>query len=448
VNGRIDRRADGASADTFRIVARKGQTLMLSVNAARLGSPLDATIEVLDLRGRPIPRAVLRPVWETSVDLRDRGSNDPGLRLLSWSALRRGDYIFADRELMRVRELPKGPDEDVQLMAFRGRRVSYEGTSGESHALTRPVYKVEIHKPGAAFSPNGLPLFTLDYRNDDGGPVYGKDPWLDFVAPATGEYLVRVSDSRGEAGTRHAYRLTIAPPRPDFTLTAAPANLNVPRGSRVPVTITAFRHDGFDGPIDVSLTDLPAGLRATRGVVLPGHSQVAVTLEAGGDAPLATGAFAVRGDARIDGRPVTRMVDFTRSVPVVAVTEPAPVRVVAVEPSLIELTPGGSAKVRVTIARDAAFTGRVPVSVLNLPLLLTVPDIGLNGILITPQQSTREFTIVADAKATPLEQTLYLAARAEVNSGEPVDQASTPITLRVVAPARVADPTPTGSPKP
>jgi hypothetical protein len=447
INGRIDRRRDGTSADLFRVQARKGESLILSVNAARLGSPLDATIDVLDVRGRPVPRAVLRPVWETSVDLRDRGSMDPGLRLLSWSGLRRGDYIFVDRELMKVRELPKGPDEDVQLMAFRGRRLSYEGTSGESHALTRPVYKVEVHKPGATFSPNGLPLFTLDYRNDDGGPVYGKDPWLEFVAPAAGEYLVRITDARGEASPRHAYRLTMAPPRPDFSLAVTPANPNVPRGSRVPVTIFAFRHDGFDGPIEVTLTGLPAGVRATSGVILPGHPQTAVTLEASSDASAVTGTFGVRGEARIGGRVVSRVVDLTRSVAVVSVTEPPPVRVVSVEPALIELAPGGSAKVRVEIARQQGFTGRVPVSVLNLPLLLTVPDIGLNGILITEQQTSREFTIVADTRALPLEQTLYLTARGEVNSGEPVDQASTPITVRVVAASKAPEQSPTGAPR-
>jgi hypothetical protein len=448
INGRLDRRRDGSSADVYRVSARKGQTLILSVNAARLGSPLDASIEVLDLRGRSIPRAIVRPVWETSVDLRDRGSIDPGLRLLSWSALRRGDYIFVDRELMRVRELPKGPDEDVQLMQFRGRRLSYEGTSGESHALTRPVYKVEVHPPGTTLSPNGLPLFTLDYRNDDGGAVYGKDPWLDFVAPATGEYLVRVTDSRGEASPRHAYRLTIAPPRPDFSLAVAPANPNVPRGSRVPVTIFAFRHDSFDGPIDVALTDLPAGVRATTGVILPGHSQTAVTLEADAAAAASTGAFGVRGEARINAQTVTRMVDLTRSVPVVSTTEPPSVRVASVEPSAIELAPGGSATVRVQIERLNGFKGRVPVAVLNLPLYLTIPDIGLNGILITEQQTTREFTIVADSRATPLEQTLYLTARAEVNSGEPVDQASGPIVLRVLAPRRAPEPSAAGAPKP
>lgn len=431
VNGRVTTRANGSSADVFRVRAVKGQRLIMSVMAARLGSPLDASIDVLDARGRPVPRAVLRPVWETSVDLRDRGSRDPGLRLLSWSALERGDYIFVDRELMKVRELPKGPDEDVQLMAFRGRRLSYEGTSGESHALTRPVYKVEVHPPRSTFSANGLPVFTLNYHNDDGGPVYEKDPYLEFEAPATGEYLVRVSDSRGEGSARHAYRLTLAPPRPDFTLSVTPSNPNVPRGSRVPVTITAFRHDGFDEPIDVELTGLPDGLRATRGVILPGHSQVAVTIDAPSDAGPVTAAFGVKGQGRIGGRAVIRTVDLTRSVPLVSITNAPPVRVVSAEPALIELAPGESATVRVKVARFEGFAGRVPLSVLNLPLLVTIPDIGLNGILITEQQDSRTFTVTADAKAAPLEQTLYLTARAEVNSGEPVDQASTPITLRI-----------------
>ena len=39
---------------------------------------------------------------------------------------------------------------------------------------------------------------------------------------------------------------------------------------------------------------------------------------------------------------------------------------------------------------------------------------------------------VGDPAAAPLEQTLYVTARAEVNSGEPTERASTPIILRIV----------------
>jgi len=210
------------------------------------------------------------------------------------------------------------------------------------------------------------------------------------------------------------------------------------------VTITAVRHDGFDGPIQVALTDLPAGLRATAGVILPGHTQVAVTLEAPDNAEPVTAPFGVRGEAHIGKRLVTRRADLSRSVPIVSVTDPPPVRVVSVEPTLIELLPGASAQVRVRVIRQQGFKGRVPLNLVNLPLMLTVPDIGLNGILITEQEDGRSFTLRADSQAQPLEQTLFVTARAEVNSGEQVEQASAPITLRVVK-TRSWDAVPTGS---
>jgi hypothetical protein len=467
INGRITSAAStkAGGTDTYRIRARKGQRVVLSVAAERLGSPLDAVIEVLDSAGKPIPRAIVRPVWETSVDLRDHSSTQASMRLLSTSGLRRGDYVFVDRELMQIRELPKGPDEDTPLTQFRGRRISFEGTSGESHANTRPVYKVEIHPPGTKLSPNGLPLFTLTNRNDDGGPLYGKDPYLDFTAPADGEYVVRLADTRGRGGRDFAYRLTIAPPRPDFTVFLNPTNPNVPRGSRVPVTVTAFRHDGFDGPIHVKLTGLPSGVEASPGVILPGHTNVAITVSASEDAAAATSPFSVIAEGRIDaGRTtraaraagdanaagaaaqttVTRTPDLERALPLVTVTTPPDVRVVSVEPKVIELEPGKRATVHAKIARGNGFTGRVPLNVLNLPFRVTVPNTGLNGILITEQQDGRDFIIEADPAAAPLEQTLYVTARAEVNSAEPNERASTPIILRIL-PAASGTPTASAS---
>jgi hypothetical protein len=432
INGRIDRRKDGSSADTFRFHARKGQKLVFAVAAERLGSPLDSLIEVLDARGHRIPRAIVRPTWDTSVDLADRNSTSSSIRLLSTTGLHRGDYLFADHELMQIRELPKSPDDDVQLTSFRSRRFSFEGTSGEGHANTRPVYKVELHAPGTKLSPNGLPLFELTERNDDGGPLYGKDSYLNFTAPEDGDYLVRIADARGQSGRAYAYRLTIAPPRPDFTVFVSPANPNVSRGSRVPVTVFAYRHDGFDGPITVRLEGLPSGIEGTTGVILSGHNSVDLALSASDTAPAVSGAFQVVAHAQIDGKLVTRNADLSRSVPVATTAVPPDVRVVSVEPAVIELEPGKRAKVHVAIARANGFTGRVPLSVLNLPFRLTIPDTGLNGILITEQQDARDFFIEADPAAQPLEQTLYVSARAEVNSDESTAQASAPITVRVV----------------
>ena len=67
--------------------------MVFSVAANQLGSPLDAVIDVLDSPGKRVPRAILRPVWETTVDLRDQSSTQARMRLLSTSALRRGDWV-------------------------------------------------------------------------------------------------------------------------------------------------------------------------------------------------------------------------------------------------------------------------------------------------------------------------------------------------------------------
>ncbi len=189
-------------ADLFRVTMAKGQTLVAQVAAQRLGSSLDSLIEVLDARGAPVPRARLRAVWETTIDLRSRGRSTPGLRLLAWDELGRGDYVYVDRELIRVQELPKGPDEDVSFVSFRGRRLGFEETTPEGHALMRPVYKVELHPPGAAVVAVGPADVRSGVPQRRRRADVGKDSRLTFTAPAAGTYYVRLTDARGTGGPR------------------------------------------------------------------------------------------------------------------------------------------------------------------------------------------------------------------------------------------------------
>jgi hypothetical protein len=435
VNGRVQGNR-GADRDIFRVNMRKGQTLVAEVEAQRLGSALDAVVDVLDAKGQPVRRAKVRAVWETTIDLRSHGSLDPGLRLLTWDELGRGDFVYVDRELIRVLELPKGPDEDVSFVNFRGRRVAFEETTSEGHALLRPVYKVEVHPPDADLTPTGLPVFDLVYRNDDGGPMMGKDSRVTFTAPADGPYYFRLADSRGAGGPEHAYRFTVAPPSPDFDLFVTPGNPNVPRGGRVPVTVFAWRRDGFDGPIDVALKGLPAGLAAAPGRIRPGEMSVVLTVAADATMVPAVARLEAVGTASIGGAGVERVARADERVSVIATGLSPDVRVTSVTPSIVELAPGQRAVVTATIERANGFGGRVPLVVNNLPFRVTIPDIGLNGILITEEQTSRSFEIVADAGVEPGEQTLFVTARVETNGGTNSLHSSTPITIRIVGRAR------------
>jgi hypothetical protein len=68
--------------------------------------------------------------------------------------------------------------------------------------------------------------------------------------------------------------------------------------------------------------------------------------------------------------------------------------------------------------------------VLNLPLGLRVLDVGLNGVLINEQETSREFVVVCDPWAPAGDQTIYAAARIEARGNE--RHASPPVTIRVV----------------
>lgn len=413
INGRI---AKPAEAHYFRFAARKGQPIVFEVHARRLESELDSEIEVLDANGKPVERATVRAVAETFTTLRDHDSASRGIRIQSWNSFAVGDYLLIGSEIVRIEALPRGPDDDFIAESFGGQRMAYFGTSSEAHAIDRAVYKVQIHPPATQFAPNGLPLVRLYCRNDDGGPGYGKDSYLQFTTPADGEYLARIGDVRGDGGENHAYRLSARSPKPDFRLSVTPRNPNVPRGGFIPLTVTAFRMDDFDGPVEISLEGLPAGLHATKAVIGQGQINTTVLLSAEEDIELdhAVG-LKVMGRARINGRQVAHAANPEDKTKLVALM-PKPDILMTAETKEVVLEPGGKAGISVSVARQRDYGGRVPVLVLNLPPRVRVLDVGLNGVLLNEDETRRSFTLEALASAEPVEQVIYVAGAVETRS--------------------------------
>ena len=287
--------------------ATKGQTLALEVHAARLGSKLDSVFEIRDEAGKPVEQATLRSVSQTYTTFRDHDSNNPGIRLDTWNELRTNDFLYVGSEVMRIKALPKNPDDDCQFVQLDGKRIGFRGTTPTHHAQNAPMYKVEFHPPGSTFPPNGLPVFPLHFRNDDGGPGFGKDSFLLFDAPQTGKYRAVVRDARGAGGEQFAFRLTVRPPKPDFTLRVSPADPKVWKNGGVPITVTATRRDGFDGPIRVRFDKLAAAFSAPDTVIEAEQPSATVTLSATGGAG-ASAPFRVIGEAMIEGKSVVREV--------------------------------------------------------------------------------------------------------------------------------------------
>jgi len=438
INGRIAASASGVPTEHyFRFSARKGQQVVLEVNARRLGSPLDSLIEVLDANGKPIEQGVARATWETFLVLRDHDSTTRGLRIQSWNSLVTGDYVMVGNEIVRVDEVPDGPDEDMTVESFGGQRKAFFNTSSEAHGIDRAVYKIQMHPAGAQFSPNGLPLVRFNYRNDDGGPGYGKDSLLTFTAPADGSYIARIRDVRGLGGVDYAYRFNIREPRPDFELNVSPRNPNVPRGGTIPVTVTALKREGFQAPIEVSFDALPAGLKATKNTIAPGLDSTTILLTADENAGLNDAApFEITGRASIAGRAIAHQANPNDRMKLIALMPRADVRLLT-QTRVVELAPGETAEVTVAAERANGFAGRVPVIVTDLPARVRVTDSGLNGVLIHEDDKTTTFRLWALPNAEPAEGYIYLAARVETRSPQQnMYSAVEPVLVRVKAGTR------------
>ena len=458
VNGRIwieNKKEESASErgdqDLFKFTASKGQKLVFEITAQQLGSPLDSIIEVLDAQGRPVPRALARCLARTEIALNDPDSTRRSIRLLTWNELAINDYLFVGDELLQVASLPTHPDDDLQLRSYRGIRSALLDTSPRNHSVGEAVYKVSLHAPGTRLEANGMPVFQIDYMNDDGGTRFGgKDSRLHFEAPADGTYFLRLRDVRGLEGERFAYRLTVREPEPDYSVAFDPKSFNIPRGGRVSVTVTAERKDGFNGPIDVEFIDLPEGLTSTPSRIPADSDTTVLMIAAAPDASLDTykarlrtlepkpAPYEVAGVAvltlaargSIDARVVAHEAERMDPLDVIALA-PQPDLVVTTSVERVELPAGGDVRLTVKVERRNGFTGRVPISVMNLPHGVRVDDIGLNGVMITEEETSRTVHLVAERWVQPLTQPIVIVGRVEVNSPLRNESAALPVELVV-----------------
>ena len=99
------------------------------------------------------------------------------------------------------------------------------------------------------------------------------DSYLMVKLPADGKYFIHLGDTTRHAGKEYAYRLRISYPQPDFALRVVPSRICMPSKGSAAVTVYAIRKDGFEGPIQLSVKDLPQGLESA-GATLPAKQEV------------------------------------------------------------------------------------------------------------------------------------------------------------------------------
>ena len=186
--------------------------------------------------------------------------------------------------------------------------------SGDDEKLTDVAEFSDIPSP-VKVSSNGYAYDGPPY-NAGSADILGK-----LEIKEDGLYRLQLTDLFGgtRSEPRNAYRLVIRKAAPDFALVAWALHMELRNGDRNAVSkplalrggatmaleVVAFRRDGFDGEINLAMSDLPEGVTATGLKIPAGQSRGLMLVTANQNAPRAVGNARFLGRATIDGKEVT-----------------------------------------------------------------------------------------------------------------------------------------------
>ncbi|MCA9164559.1 MAG: PPC domain-containing protein, partial [Planctomycetales bacterium] len=252
----------------------------------------------------------------------------------------------------------------------------FTATKGQAYR-----FEVEAARQGLALD-SVLELYDAEGKllaeADDIANPRAKDSELVWTAPADGEFVIAVRDLHGRGGERFVYHLRAELAEPDFVLTGEYYYSMIAPGGHMMWFAKVDRRNGFDGPVDVEVQGLPAGVTATPVTIPAGMNHCAIILNAAADAQINASLVRTIGRARIKGsdgaeREIVRQGHITCeqqssgggqarwpiNTQVVGVTRPLDLKRVTATPTDVTLRPGESAEITVRIERNPEFKDAV-----------------------------------------------------------------------------------------
>lgn len=423
--------SEAGEADEFRFYAEAGDNITFEVNAARSGSKLDSRLQILDAKGDPVEQVVLQGTRDSWFTFRGKDSDTSGdFRLHNWAEMELNELLYANGEVVKLWLYPRGPDSGFIVYPGEGKRQTLFNTTALTHALNEPSYIVTAHPPRTKPAPNGLPVFRLNWENDD-DPYRrnGADSLLLFKAPATSEYVLKLTDTRGFGGTNYTYTLSARETKPDFSVAVEGANPSVSPGSGRELRFVATRREGFEGPIDISLSNLPDGFSASGPLQIEAGQISALAViyaKADAKAPATNHVCRIFASAQIDGKEARHEVANLGQIKLAAkpkltveiLAGPNTPQASGSSPGALHFTirQGQTISARVRATRHD-FKDRIELGIedsgRNLPHGVYVDNIGLNGLLIVEGQSERDFFITASKIAALGTRPFHLRAKGD-----------------------------------
>ena len=141
--------------------------------------------------------------------------------------------------------------------------------------------------------------------NDDLS-VLCKDSFLEFTAPAEGEYTLEVRNVEEVAGRDCFYRLNATLIVPDFQISIETDRIAIPAGGKMALKADVRRLGGFTGQVEAKFDRLPPGVVASSRVIAPDKNSVEITLTVAPNVQASGLEVHLIGEAKIGWKVVRR----------------------------------------------------------------------------------------------------------------------------------------------
>jgi len=310
---------------------------------------------------------------------------------------------------------------------------SFEGTTGQVYDVR--VYARELGSPLDSVLAINNPSGSQLAANDDGA---GVDSSVRITLAEDGKHTLRVTDHLGGGGATYAYRVEVSPVKPSLKfgfIENDNAALTVPAGNRAFTIVSASRAE-FDGPLALTLDQMPEGMTADVDEFPAGQATMPLVVEATPEAPIAGALAAFNGRLNQEGADVHGGIDYNVNLilgnnkvvfwsrPVdrlaLAVADPVPFKIDLVVPKA-PVVQNGSSQLKVVATRAEGFNEKIALRIPWLP-----PGLGAGTAEIPPDAT--ETTILINANNNAPGGTKRIAVVGS-SAGYTVSTALTPVTI-------------------
>jgi len=183
---------------------------------------------------------------------------------------------------------PPGDEDCFKFTAKKGENWDFRVISGALDLPLDAVLKIE-DAAGKVLA-----------EDDDGN---GRpDARLVWAAPADGSYIAVIMDRFGNGGKDFVYRVTIAPPTPDFKVVIPDNVVRLEPGKTNEIKLTLTRYDNYTNALRVNIDALPAGVITETSEVPLQNGEIKVT-------------FIAATNAQPANQPLRILIQTTNSAP-------------------------------------------------------------------------------------------------------------------------------------